>query len=108
MADLQVQTALLQQLEDDLLAIATEYENADDFSASVAAAVGDDGLEDRVREFSRKWNDRRKNMTEQVKALYEQVKAIRENLDAVDQELVRALEEAAAETAANAPSAVPA
>ena len=95
MSDIVIQMHLLEQLEKDLLAIATEYSNADTFTGEMADVVGHDGLGERVREFSRSWNDRRKNMTEQVTALHEQVKAIRDAFTQVDEELGKALVEAA-------------
>lgn len=91
MADLVIQMQLLDQLAEDLGAIAAEYEHADDFSSDTADAVGSDELGDRVREFSEKWNDRRKNMTEQVEALHEQVKAVRDEFTGLDAELAKAL-----------------
>lgn len=86
---------LLDQLEQDLANIASEYKDADDFSGDIADAVGHDGLGERVREFSEKWNDRRKNMTEQVEALHGQVKEIRDAFTNVDVELGKALVEGA-------------
>ncbi len=102
MTDLQIQFELLDQLATDLAAIAREYRNADDFSATVADAVGHDGLGERVREFSTKWNDRRENMTEQVEALQSQVESIRDAFQDVDQGLLDALHEGQAGTPAPA------
>jgi uncharacterized protein YukE len=102
MSDLVIQMHLLDQLEKDLADIAAEYAKADEFSGEMADAVGNDELGDRVRDFSTKWNDRRKNMTEQVTALHEQVKAIRDAFTEVDAELGKALVEAAADSSGGA------
>ncbi|MCU1442710.1 MAG: hypothetical protein JWQ59_860 [Cryobacterium sp.] len=96
--DLVIQMDLLDQLETDLAGIAAEYEKADDFSAELADVVGHVALGDQVREFSTSWNDRRKNMAEQVTALHGQVAAIRDAFTEVDLELSKALQEAAADT----------
>jgi uncharacterized protein YukE len=113
MSDLQVELELLGQLATDLGGIANEYEHADDFSADMADAVGGGDLGDRVREFSTKWNDRRKNMTEQVQALQQQVQAIHDAFTELDAELLKALQDGADDAAAgghapnpNAPTVV--
>jgi uncharacterized protein YukE len=105
MSDLVIQMSLLEQLEQDLAAIAAEYEKADEFSGEMSDAVGHDELGERVREFSHTWNDRRTNMTKQVTALRDQVAAIREAFTQVDAELGKALVEAAegSKSSGNAP-----
>lgn len=95
MSDIVIQMHLLEQLEKDLLDIATEYGAADTFTREMSGVVGHDGLGERVRQFSETWNDRRKNMTEQVTALHGQVKSIRDAFTQVDAELGKALVEAA-------------
>lgn len=95
MSDLVVQTNLLESLEQDLADIVAEYEHAGRNSDDMADIVGHVVLGDRIREFSTTWDDRRKNMTEQVKALHAQVKATREGFVQVDAELGKALEEGA-------------
>ncbi len=107
MSDLEIRTDLLEQLTTDLGAIAKEFEKADDFSDDVASAVGHDELSGKVRDFAHKWNDKRKDMTEAVKALQQQIQAISEAFNEADSELAKALEDAAAETAASNPDATP-
>jgi hypothetical protein len=102
-SDLIVQLSLLDQLKADLTAIAAEYEKADDFSSDLADAVGDDELSGRVHEFSQTWNDRRKNMTEQVTALRDEVTAIRAGFTQVDAELGKALVDAAQQSKVSTP-----
>lgn len=104
---LEIQYDLLDQLADDLKLIAREYANADEFSDDVADAVGHERLAERVREFSTKWNDRRKNMLEQVEALQGQVEAIRDAFAQVDDELLKALTEGADNAPPPHPSNMP-
>jgi len=105
--DLKLDLQLLAQLRDDLDAVVREFENADDISDDVAEATGDDELQDRVHDFAHKWNDKRKKMTESVKALRESIGAITDGFTKVDAELAKALEDAAAEVAKNNPEAKP-
>lgn len=105
MTSLVIQKSQLDQLAKDLATIAKQFAEADDFSSALADAVGNDALGGRVEQFSRSWNDRRKNMTEQVTALQAQVEAISDALTQVDVELAKALTDAA--TASNAPSNAP-
>jgi hypothetical protein len=107
MSDLVIQMHLLDQLEKDLGDIAAEYAGAEAFSGEMADAVGHDELGARVRDFSATWNDRRKNMSEQVTALHTQVKTIRDAFTQVDAELGKALVDAAQanKSSGNAPTA---
>lgn len=107
MADLDIRLDLLDQLVDDLAAIASEFEGADDFSDDVAAAVGHDELHGKVRDFAHKWNDKRKEMTAAVTALQGQIKSISEAFTKVDSELAKALEAGANDVARTNPGAVP-
>ena len=67
MADLVLKLDELVQLRDDLDAVVREFQNADDFSDSVAEATGHDDLHGHVRDFAHKWNEKRSDMTENVK-----------------------------------------
>ncbi|WP_198410512.1 hypothetical protein [Mycetocola zhujimingii] len=107
MSDLEIRTDLLEQLKTDLDAIAKEFEKADGFSDDVANAVGHDELAGKVKDFAHKWNDKRADMTEAVKALQQQIEAISDAFNEADSELTKALEDAAADTAASNPDAAP-
>ncbi|MCP2029982.1 uncharacterized protein YukE [Okibacterium sp. HSC-33S16] len=107
MSDLQIRTDLLEQLTTDLDAIAKEFDKADEFSDEVAHAVGHEELSGKVEDFAHKWNDKRKEMTEAVKALQQQIQAISDAFTEADNELSKALEEAASETATTNPDAAP-
>ncbi|WP_198412142.1 hypothetical protein [Mycetocola zhujimingii] len=107
MSDLEIRTDLLEQLTTDLDAIAKEFEKADGFSDEVANAVGHDELSGKVTDFAHKWNDKRADMTESIKALQQQIEAISDAFNEVDSELAKALEDAAADTAASNPDAAP-
>lgn len=107
MADLKIDLELLQQLKEDLEAIAKEFTDADDFSDSVAEATGHDNLSSHVKDFAHKWNDKRKSMTEAVEGLQKSVAAISNGFTQVDAGLAKALEQGAADTAKQYPTAVP-
>jgi len=69
MADLKIDLELLQQLKEDLEAIAKEFTVADDLSDSVVEATGHDTLSSHVQNFARKRKDKRKSLTEAVGGL---------------------------------------
>lgn len=107
MADLKLDLELLNQLKEDLEAVAKEFADADDFSDAVADATGHDSLAHHVEEFAHKWNDKRKAMTQNVEALQQQIGAISDGFTQVDAGLAKALEEGANDVATNHPSATP-
>jgi uncharacterized protein YukE len=107
MADVVIDLELLQQLKEDLEAIAKEFADADDFSDSVAEATGHDQLSSHVRDFAHKWNDKRKKMTEDVEGLQKSIAAISDGFTKVDDGLAKALEQGAADTKKSYPTAVP-
>jgi hypothetical protein len=95
MVDLSIDLQVLGQLEADLKAIVAEFDDADDFSDTVADATGHDQLGHDLHDFAHRWNDKRKKMNSDVKALAESVKSIAENFTKTDTELAKALEGAA-------------
>jgi uncharacterized protein YukE len=95
MPDLKLDLELLQQLKEDLEAIATEFKGADDFSDDVANSTGHDDLGSHVEDFAHKWNDKRKSMTEAVEDLQKSIAAISDGFTQVDAGLAKALEDAA-------------
>ncbi|MCX7523197.1 hypothetical protein OSC27_13040 [Microbacterium sp. STN6] len=95
MPDLKLDLELLAQLVSDLESVSAEFTNADDFSDTVADATGHDDLRGHVRDFAHKWNDKRKDMTDDVKALHEQIAAITDGFTKVDEGLAKALREGA-------------
>lgn len=103
MGDLKLDLGLLTQLRDDLDAVVSEFNDADDFSDQVAESTGHDDLASHTRDFAHKWNDKRAKMTENVQTLQQQIKAISDGFTHVDGELAKALEEAAAEGKASYP-----
>ena len=89
MADLVLKLDELVQLRDDLDAVVREFQNADDFSDQVAEATGHDSLHDHVRDFAHKWNEKRKEMTENVKNVQQVIAAVADNFVKVDGEGLR-------------------
>lgn len=69
MADLRVDTEVLQEAGHALRVVASEFEHADDNSKDAAAVVGDRELADRVRDFADSWDHRRGEMLENIAAL---------------------------------------
>jgi hypothetical protein len=92
-ADLVLRLDELIQLRDDLDAVVREFQNADDFSDTVADATGHDDLASHVRDFAHKWNEKRKDMTENVKNVQEVIAAVANNFTKVDGDLAKALEQ---------------
>ena len=92
MADLVLKLDELVQLRDDLDAVVREFQNADDFSDGVADATGHDDLHHHVREFAHKWNEKRKEMTENVKNVQQVIAAVADNFVKVDGDLAKAVE----------------
>ncbi|MDR6610621.1 MULTISPECIES: hypothetical protein [unclassified Leifsonia] len=93
MSDLVLKLDELVQLRDDLDAVVREFHNADDFSDSVAEATGHDDLHSHVRDFAHKWNEKRKEMTENVKNVQQVIAAVADNFVKVDGDLAKALDE---------------
>jgi uncharacterized protein YukE len=92
-ADLLLDIKMLDETEQNLKAIISEFENADDFSDGVADATGHDHLADKVRDFAHGWNDHRADMLEAIKAIHESVKKIYDSFDQTDKKLAAALTE---------------
>jgi hypothetical protein len=92
-SDLVIKLDELIQLRDDLDAVVREFHNADDFSDSVADATGHDSLSGHVRDFAHKWNEKRKEMTENVENVQKVIAAVADNFAKVDGDLAKALEE---------------
>lgn len=91
---LRVDTAQVRDLATDLGTVHRELTGADDNSRTVADAVGHDGLADSLRRFATAWDDRRREIADQLTDLREAAGAIADSFDETDSELARALNEA--------------
>ncbi|MGK2933079.1 MAG: flagellar protein FlgN [Solirubrobacterales bacterium] len=80
----------LKAVDDKLKDIIEELENADNRSDQLEAAIGnpwgEDKLRDRAHEFEGGWNDRRKDLTEDLKKIEEHVKAVLDGFQQWDEE----------------------
>ena len=95
--DIQLDMADLTALASDLATVIDEFEKANGNASEVAEATGSSSLQGKVEEFAKAWDLRRDNMIENIKVLQQTISMITENFTEVDEELARALEEAAEE-----------
>lgn len=91
--DLKLDLDRLKQLGSDLVAVSAEFGNADDFSDTVAAATGHDGLHDAVHDFAHAWNEKRPEMKDGVDTLQKKLTAITDGFTQLDQQLAQAMEQ---------------
>jgi uncharacterized phage infection (PIP) family protein YhgE len=97
--DLKLDLERLKKLDSDLKAIVSEFNGADDFSDTVAAATGHDDLHDAVHDFAHAWNEKRPQMTDGVKKLEQKLSAITEGFTKIDTQLAQAMEQVRADEA---------
>lgn len=91
MSDLILDTDELRTLYRDLLLTSITFE---DFGSSVDAAadsVGNDELSERVRDFSRGWENRRKEIVASLDTLWKAAQSIASNFDELDQQMAGGL-----------------
>ncbi|MDR2113756.1 MAG: hypothetical protein LBO75_00580 [Bifidobacteriaceae bacterium] len=81
-----VQVDSVRLLGTSLKSIGAEFEGANTNSANIAAAVGHGGLAQVVRDFSKKWDESRKKMTEAVKSLGDAAAAVADAWVDIDQQ----------------------
>ncbi len=85
----------LTALASDLAAVIDEFEKANSNADSTAEATGSRALADKVRGFASSWDIRRGKMIDDIKVLQQTIQMIAENFQAADEDMARALEEAA-------------
>lgn len=93
--DIQLDMDDLNALATDLAAVIDEFESADTNAGVAADATGASRLADKVRGFSTSWDIRRGKMIDDIKVLQQTIQMITENFEAADEDMARALEEAA-------------
>lgn len=86
MADLEIDTGLLNDAATDLRLVAKEFGAAKTNAERAANAVGHDGLASAIREFESNWDDRREKMFEGIGDLAEASAAIGGAFEDVDRE----------------------
>lgn len=93
--DIQLDMGELETLASDLATVIDEFERANDNADDTAEATGSRELKDKVNGFASSWDIRRGKMIEDIKALQQTIQMITENFVAADEDMARALEEAA-------------
>ena len=87
MSNLVVEIDVVQRMKTDLGRVRREFENANERSDEVADAVGHPTLADRVRGFAHNWDNRRKDLVEQITTIEGHLDNIQEQFDIIDVEL---------------------
>jgi len=91
MSDLIVEIDVVQRMKIDLGRVRREFENANERSDEVAEAVGHRALGERVRGFAHNWDNRRKDLVEQITQIEGHLDNIQEQFDIIDIELASGL-----------------
>jgi hypothetical protein len=86
-ADLSIDLERLEALQADMRVVRKEFDEAEEFSQTVADLVGHDRLAGVVRDFASKWNLRRAELLEELDYLAEAAKTIRDTMIELDKEL---------------------
>jgi len=93
--DIQLDMDDLTALASDLASVIDEFEKAKSNAGEAADATGSRELADKVKGFANSWSIRRGKMIEDIKVLQQTIQMIAENFQAADEDMARALEEAA-------------
>ncbi|WP_368499004.1 hypothetical protein [Herbiconiux sp. A18JL235] len=91
MADLLVDTGMLQELDSALKLIVDTLDAAGGMSRSTAHACGDGELAGVLIDFADDWEDTREDMLEAVRSISDAVHLVSDGFDKLDSELVRTL-----------------
>jgi len=93
--DIQLDMDDLTALASDLARVIDEFEKANGTARGVAEATGSSALRDKVEGFATAWDLRRDKMIDNIKVLQQTIQQITDTFTEADEELARALEEAA-------------
>jgi len=92
MTDLVIEVDVIERMRGDLARVRREFEHANQNSDDTADAVGHDHLADRVRNFAHNWDNRRRDLLEQIETIEGQLDNLQEQFDVTDRELASGLE----------------
>ena len=92
MSDLVIKIDVIERMRVDLGRLQTEFENANANSDSVAESVGHPYLGDKVRNFAHNWDQRRKDLVDQIKTIQDNMAEIQKQFDIVDEDFANSLE----------------
>ncbi len=93
MDELKVETSDLRSSADALVVIADAFDDAASQSGALAAAVGHDGLAQRVTDFAKRWDARRGELTEQIRTLEQNLRDSADAIDNADRALAKQLDD---------------
>lgn len=92
MSDLVIEVDVIERMRTNLGRVRREFENANDNATDAAEAVGHRYLAERVSNFAQNWDNRRRDLVEQIQTIEEQIDNIQEQFDVVDTELGSSLD----------------
>ena len=92
MADLDIDTATLEEAGASLRVVATEFAAANARSDSAAGATGHPELAEHVRDFAHSWDDRRKKILAEISGLALAATEVGETFGEVEASFVAALQ----------------
>ena len=98
MSDIKIDLDQLESVSTRLTKVASDLDNAEAFSASVAAVVGDERLASVIRDFASKWNVRRDDLIEQIGITAAAAQAIHDTFEELDREIAAGITGAASGT----------
>jgi|EndMetStandDraft_3_1072993.scaffolds.fasta_scaffold196479_3 hypothetical protein len=93
MPDLMIVGDVIEHMRTDLARVRLEFENANDYSQDAAIACGHMALGERVYDFAHNWDQRRKELVEQITTVENNLDMIDTAFGEVDIELSSALDE---------------
>ncbi|WP_213815546.1 hypothetical protein [Glaciihabitans sp. dw_435] len=88
---LEIDTTAVQSLAQNLATVKSALDGAADSTDSLSGMVGHDHLASVVGDFSGQWDDRRKELIDQIDHLKQQASSIAEAFESLDNELAKAL-----------------
>ena len=91
MTDLIVTADVIERMRADLSRLLNEFENANANSDSVADSVGHPHLADKVRNFAHNWDQRRKDLVDQIKTIEKNMAEIQKQFDIIDKQFADGL-----------------
>jgi hypothetical protein len=97
--DVNIDFDKLYRARDDLRKSVEIFEDAEEFSDDVADTVGHDGLSGTVQDFADSWNDRRRDLIEQLTMVHDFIDAVYESFTELDERMGKGVDPALANPA---------
>ncbi len=93
MPDVVMVSDLVERMRSDLATLQSEFENANSNSSGVAEHTGHGRLGEKLRHFASSWQNRRRDLIEQITTVRGHLDMIDTNFGDVEVELARSFEE---------------